>query len=785
MATSEIQSNFTETLNVRKCIQVLNLSKVDIKENFWQKTVYKNDTTAIEWSSYVHILKKLMRASINANGRVKQEYKFAAGHCGGRLYVKGGGIQSLQHQVRNFVSGEYYYDVDMVNCHPRILLHVCKTHNIQTVCLSEYVDDRETVLRENGLSKQDILIAMYTDNNKVKRTNEWFNCFIYELKNIKKTLLPILKEAGVITNNIKNPDSSILSRHLNSIESTIIQIAIQYFGTHAEVPMFDGVMVRKDFCDEHELDGHMACLNDRLQEEFHGCIIFKAKSTDCDIQLPEVDNDAKEYPLAKIEFEKHHFLTVNPFVFWKQNRVTDGSFEYNQLRPDEFKLVCKEYKIIDYKANGDLVIDDIFNKWMGDRTKKQYDKIDFVPYGKSHNCPPYIYNTFDGFHAPTLQGYTNPVDVSNFKTLIWNLCDENQEMNDYVTNYIAHMFQCPDKLPEEIIVFKSWTGTGKDTLVRTLQRLMGNKYVAITEEPDHIFGQFNDTLKSKICVFLNEMEGKHGVNYQEKLKGHSTSQFNRVNAKYEKPIIESNHCRLFINSNNDNPVNVQMNDRRFVICQSGYGLVANTADPLHAGKVREFWNKYYEQLRSDDWVASLYEYLFNEIDLSTWDSRKVPGGVAKELMRSKNINPVYFYLQQLQKNPNKVDLGWNRSKESVYFIKFKRFFAGYKYFLDINYPDIEYKIKEQPVRAKLNSMTKGCYAEKQLSYTDSDGIYKSRDKNAVFDFERIGLFLDNFIFTDNDDMSSEELGTVDTSRSSLAPGFVVEAFSRGVGCLLD
>ena len=764
---------FTETLDVSKCIQVLSLTKTEIKENFWQKNSFMHGVHALEWTSYVHTLKKVLRTAVGDNGRVKQEYKFAAGQSDGRIYVKHGGIQSLQHNVRNYLCGEYYYDVDMVNCHPSLLLHVCKEHNIPTMFLNAYCDDRDQVLSDHALSKQDILVALYSDINKVKKNNDWYNCFIYELKTIKTALLPILRAAGLVTDNIKNPDSSILSRHLNRLENGILQVAIRYFGNHAEVPMFFCVMVRKNFCTEAELAEHVYTLNESLQEQYHGCVIFKAKPTECDIVIPEVNNGAKEYEIAKVEFEKEHFMTLHPFVFWKRNRNTDGSFEFNQLRPEEFKIICKEHKIIDYKANGDMVVDDIYNKWIGDKTRKQFDKIDFVPYGKVQVCPSFIYNTFDGFHAPTLVDADKTVDVGNFKTLIWNLCDENEEMNTYVMNYIAHMFQYPNKLPEEIIVFKSWTGTGKDTLVRTLQLLMGTKYVAITEEPDHIFGQFNETMKSKLCVFLNEMEGRHGINYQEKLKGHSTSRHNRVNAKFEKPLIESNHCRLFVNSNNENPVNVQMNDRRFVICQAGYKLVANTKDPEHAKFVKAFWNKYYDDLREDDWVASLYEYLFNGIDLTDWDSRKVPGGIAKELMRSKNINPLYFYLQQLMNDTTKKDVGWNCTDKGTYFIKWKMFFTGYKYYLDNNFPDIEYKIKEQAVRAKLSSMTKGCFTEKQLNWTDSNGTAKTRDKNAVFDFTSIGLFLDNFVFTDKEDMSSEEVGTVDTRRSALAPGFHV------------
>jgi len=773
MEITEIQSTFTETLNVTRCIEVLNLSKLEIKDNFWEKDAFRHGVEHYEWTAYVHTLKTLLRAAVSKGGQLKQQYKYASGQSDGRLYVKQGGVQSMQHNIRNFLCGEFYYDIDLVNCHCSILLHVCKYESLQSTLLEEYVNDRERILAENNLSKRDILVAMYSDTNRLKKDNEWYNCFIYELKNIKKVLIPIIREMGVTTDNAKNPESSILSRHLCKLESAILQEAIRYFGKHAEVPMFDGVMVRRAFCPPEELTGHLMSLNNQLSEKYHGCIMFLSKSTECDIVLPVVDNSAKEYEAAKLLFEEEHFLTLNPFIFWKRNRTADAGFEFNQLRPEEFKLVCKEHQIIDYKANGDMKVTDIFDTWMRDKTKKCFDKIDFIPYGKIPVCPSYIYNTFDGFHASTLMENYEPVDVSNFRKMIWNMCDQNQVMNDYIISFLAHMFQFPHKLPEQTVVFKAWTGTGKDTLVRTLQSLMGTKYVGITTEPDHIFGQFNETLKTKICVFLNEMEGRHGVDYQEKMKGHSTATHNRVNAKFEKPIIESNRARLFVNSNADNPVNVQMNDRRLVICQSGYGLVANTKDPVHAKEVRAFWNQYYQDLRSNNWLASLYHYLYEEVDLSEWDAWNVPGSVARSLMRSKNINPVYHYLQTIIETTQMKDMGFSSTNGGAYFIKWKQFFIGYKNWLECNYPDLDYKVKDITVKGKLTSMTKGCFEEKQLTYTNSNGEKRSRDRNAVFDFTLIGEFLANFVYTEDEDPNSQDLGQVDTSVSAYAPGFVV------------
>ena len=58
-----------------------------------------------------------------------------------------------------------------------------------------------------------------------------------------------------------------------------------------------------------------------------------------------------------------------------------------------------------------------------------------------------------------------------------------------------------------------------------------------------------------------------------------------------------------------------------------------------------------------------------------------------------------------------------------------------------------------------------------MTYTDSDGTKKTRDKNAVFDFRLMKKFLEDFVFTDKDDGSSEEVGQVNTKVSQYAHGF--------------
>jgi hypothetical protein len=528
-----MKCSFVETVNVKRCEQVLNLPKSELKDYFWDRQEFEPGVVKkMDCPTHVLILKRYLRDAISSkSGRISREYKFANGQTDGRLCVKNGGIQTLQKNVRNFLCGEFYYDVDMANCHHRLLLFLCVEHDIKTPHLRECVDDREKVLAEHNLTKKDLLIALYTDNIRQKRGNKWFNCFAFELSRTKKDLLEMDVPDTIKTDNTTNPDSSRLAHYLNRIENGILQRAIECFGAHSEVPMFDGLMVNRDFCPSDQLETHVEALNGIFTQEYHGCVHFHDKPTESTIELPEVEDGPQEYSVAKEQFEQDHFQTSHPHVFWKQSRKSDGSYAYNQLKENEFRLACKEHLIIDFKPNGDLKTTDIFDQWIKDKSRRKHQSIDFIPHGEENICPGYIFNTFAGFHANTLTEWEQ-VDTSNFNTLLWHLCGERSDVADYMTNFIAHMIQHPNRRPEKVIVFKPWTGCGKDTLYRTLRLLLGIKCVGITENPDHLFGSFNEILDSKICLFLNEMEGKHGVGYQEKIKGQCTATENRVNGKF-------------------------------------------------------------------------------------------------------------------------------------------------------------------------------------------------------------------------------------------------------------
>ncbi len=758
-AVPVIRTKFSERINPNKALTLLNMTNTEIKNLFFDKNdIDKANGENLVWSKYFLSVKSYLKKALKTNGKhIVQTYKFGKLENNGRLYVEGYGIQNIQHKLRNFVCGEYYYDFDIKNAFPSILLHICKKYEIPCTQLNEYVMNRSDILSSNELTKRDILIAIHRDKNKRKRDNDWYNTFIKELEIIKPKIVEIIQKEkiSVKTDNEINPKSSLMSKWISHFEADIIQKVIKYFGCHASVPMFDGLMVSKNFSQEVALGYHLENINDLFKEEFGGLITFVNKPTTSDIELDiDMVEAVEDYEQAKPRFEKDHFLTVKPFAYWKRNKQTDGHFTYNQIKESDFKNACEEYKVFDFNAKGQMITTSIFKKWLADTKKRKYECIDFIPYSKENICPDYCYNTFEGYDVNKIKEYEE-VDTSNFDELIFNLCNKDKQMTDYLMKYIAHMIQYPNKRTEKIIVLKGWTGTGKDTLFRTLQRIIGTKYIDITEDPESLFGNFNNIMDSKLCLFMNELEGADGIRYQEKLKAVASNIKNKVNGKFEKVVEQNNYCRIFVNSNNDGCVNVQVSDRRYIIIKTGFGLVSNVNEEEQKANNEKFWTKYYNNLDCPNWRKSLYEKLMN-IDLTDYNVKKAPVGDEKKIMREKNIAPIYKYMKEIIEQEKYEGFYYKVLKgEKLHFIKWKLFMEYYRAWIDVKGYKSDFKIKDTTIKQKLVNCDNSFVDSKQIIH-EVNGE-KVKQKFSVFQMDRMKSFLKNFIFTDEQE-SPQDFG---------------------------
>lgn len=125
--------SFTERVSVEACKYIVNLPAGELESLFWEPEERTEDGRAYDLKVYLQQVRSFCYKAIQHGGQIKQHYRHSArSNRKGRLYVTGFGIQSLQGGMRNFLCGEYYYDIDMKNAHPCLLLsldHHEKVHD--------------------------------------------------------------------------------------------------------------------------------------------------------------------------------------------------------------------------------------------------------------------------------------------------------------------------------------------------------------------------------------------------------------------------------------------------------------------------------------------------------------------------------------------------------------------------------------------------------------------------------------------------------------------------------
>ena len=749
-------ANFVEKINVKKASQISYLTNRELKEYFWDsKELQKSDREKYEWVSYLNNVKKYCKIAVKNKGEIKQTYRYGKLKYDGRLYVSGFGLQNLQSKIRNYLCCDNYIELDIKNCYPSILLYLAEGNEITTTLLKEYVTNRDEILTKYNLCKIDIIKVLNCDKNYKKQGNDWYNLFISEIETLKKELQNKIELPQ--TSNTKNPLSASINRKIYDIEGNIIQKLIKIIGIkNIGFPLFDAVYVDRD----KEID--LSTINESFSQFKY--IHFDIKDTISDITLPEKLEEAEmEYESVKIKFEESHFQTLNPPVFWKNIRLYDNSMKYVQYNTKDFQLACKEYPILITDEDGKIKKKSIFETWISDPTRRKYQSIDFIPYGIEDICPDHIYNTFEGFAINNKDvDYDMNTDITNFTEYLSNLVGEQDKYLDdpvatncpktsYLMKYIAHMFQYPEKLTEKIIVFKGWTGTGKDTLLKVLRNLMGYKYVDTTGDPTDLFKDFNDILESKIAIFLNEMEGSDGIKIQEKLKELATREVNKVNSKHEKKIYQSNKLRLFVLSNNDSPVSIQIHDRRYIVFNCGFGLVVKTKNEVQSKYASDFWCKFNDDLKNINWLKCVYDQLM-EIDLSDFcPDKSAPVTSEYKLLKEKSFCPLYDFILEIWETKNFSSFF---KKDDLYYIQFKAFKSKYIEYLENNNIVPEYKIKDSWIKQKLAVCNNSFKPSVRKRFKIGDETI--RREFAEFKFQDLCDFIDNYI-TQETDKENEEV----------------------------
>ena len=175
---------------------------------------------------------KLYYESLNKKGQKKVIYNQSKDDK--NRYYGGICLTSIKRKVRNSIMPDNILDIDMENSHPRILLYLCKKHNIDCKNLIEYINNREHFLKEisdNRKESKTLISQMlkggfknkYSDN---KNANKFLKDFELEIKNIQNKIYEIDNRFDDKT--IFNYKGKSLSRILLELENKILEVMIDF-----------------------------------------------------------------------------------------------------------------------------------------------------------------------------------------------------------------------------------------------------------------------------------------------------------------------------------------------------------------------------------------------------------------------------------------------------------------------------------------------------------------------------------------------------------------------------
>lgn len=304
---------------------------------------------------------------------------------------------------------------------------------------------------------------------------------------------------------------------------------------------------------------------------------------------------------------------------------TAATGDIRQLWPfEEFKrlLVKEQIKVI--TAEGVRTIK-LAEEWLGDPDGRRYERLVYAMPGSADECGPDDYNGYLGFTVRP-----EPGDWSkNRDHLLAIICHGNEEHFKWLLNWMAALVQFPGRHAFTAIVLRGGQGTGKGHFAHLMLGALFHKqqYLHILGA-GMLTGRFNEHLSGKVYVFADESTWGGDAQAAEKLKGMVTESTIPIERKFLPLVEEPSALHIVIASNNEWPISIPMDDRRFFVLD-----VAETKrqDDSYFTPLRV-------ELRDGGLAAMLHELLAHKIDEHAL--RHPPSTKGKREVMTQSLKPI-------------------------------------------------------------------------------------------------------------------------------------------------
>lgn len=310
-----------------------------------------------------------------------------------------------------------------------------------------------------------------------------------------------------------------------------------------------------------------------------------------------------------------------------------------------------------------------------------YDYFDFIPYSPTQikNDSDFLektkntFNLFTGFKAKPiwdLEGYYNDyykrVDVlfSHIKN-IW--CKGDEKAYEYILNWLAHLFQYPNKKIGIMIVLKSIKqGAGKNIIFDFIRDyVFGEKYCLEINNMEQLTGKFNSLLQNKLITLADEV-GMFGTDHRnsDKLKNIITQPKQNIEKKGMDSFKINDYNNFIALTNNDWAFKIEAGDRRHICLELSNEKVGDD----------DYFNKIGDCFNSE--CGNIFYSILLNRDISNWKKLDIPMTELKRELKLNSMPKPLLYMIDIVEGKEKVNLdSQNRIHQSNLFDKFKEWLS--------------------------------------------------------------------------------------------------------------
>ncbi len=249
---------------------------------------------------------------------------------------------------------------------------------------------------------------------------------------------------------------------------------------------------------------------------------------------------------AVIHTDQFYILTEKPHPF---SKGVDFTLESRQSFLNTY-----ENRVI---AGQDGKPKNVARLWLAHPKRRQYQGITFDPTTTGHKNG--LYNMWKGFAIEQKKGSCDLYQ----KHILEVICAGKPEHFTYVWKWLAHLVQHPNLLATGLVLMGQ-QGVGKNTFVNPIGEVFGAHYLPL-DNIQQLLGQFNFHLKNAVLIHANEaIWGGHKKDIGV-LKSMVTDEFSLIEGKGKDRIMVRNFKHVIISSNEEWPVHIDPDDRRFLV----------------------------------------------------------------------------------------------------------------------------------------------------------------------------------------------------------------------------